>query len=82
MNNQRRTYCAPDGIISEGWRAVRKGGRVKFAGLWWQSDKLIPYVGQDIWCHGQDYWQTMCDFNPAEFQDRSEYGKQIRIERH
>lgn len=53
---------APDGVIANGERYVRKGGRVKFAGLWWQHDALIPFVGLPVDCGGMDYWQTECTF--------------------
>jgi hypothetical protein len=58
-----RDIRAPDGIIANGERYVRKGGRVKFAGLWWQSDLLLPFVGLPVDCGGMDYWQTQCDFS-------------------
>ena len=53
---------APDGKLADGERVVRKGGRVKFAGRWWQSDKLVPFVGTPVQCGGMDYWMTECTF--------------------
>lgn len=53
---------APDGAIAEGERYVRKGGRVKFGGRWWQSDDLLPFVGKPVDCGNMDYWRTECDF--------------------
>jgi len=60
---------APDGLIADGERYVRKGGRVKFAGFWWQSDALIPFVGKPVECGGMDYWQTECTFRWIIWRD-------------
>ena len=60
--NTPKDSRAPDGGIADGERYVRRGGRVKFAGFWWQSDKLIPFVGTPVDCGGMDYWQTECTF--------------------
>lgn len=54
---------APDGGIADGERYVRKGGRVKFSTVWWQSDKLLPFVGLPVDCGGMDYWRTECAFH-------------------
>jgi hypothetical protein len=43
-----RDVLAPDGEVDYGSRLVRKGGRLKFNGCWYQDDRLIPYVGQDM----------------------------------
>ena len=51
---------APDGIAAEGWRIVRAGGFVLFAGVRWQHDSLKPHAGDTVFCWGQDYWQQEC----------------------
>lgn len=52
----RRDQRCSDGIFSDGWRLVRKGGRVKAARVWFQHDKLIPYVGGYVHVQMNDYW--------------------------
>ena len=47
---------APDGVFASGWRRVRKGGRVKAAGYWYQSDALKEIVGELIHVQIGDYW--------------------------
>lgn len=49
---------ALDGLVSDGERLVRKGGRVKFAGAWWQHDLLVPYVGRYVYLDNIDYWRV------------------------
>jgi hypothetical protein len=51
-----RDSRAFDGVFSEGYRLVRKGGRVKAAGVWFQSDLLLPYVGKSVFLANIDYW--------------------------
>lgn len=53
---------APDGIRADGWRIVRAGGIVRFAGVVWQSEALKPHEGETVFCAGQDYWQQVCEF--------------------
>jgi hypothetical protein len=50
-------FCA-DGVISSGWRYVRKGGRVKIAGQWWQDHMLEEIVGEYVKVCIQDYWMS------------------------
>lgn len=47
---------APDGVLAADWRLVRPGGRVKCFGTWWQSEKLLPYVGKWVWVQAGEYW--------------------------
>jgi len=53
-----RDTCAADGGVEFGYRLVRKDGRVKFAGAWYQSDSLEYYVGTYIVMRTLDYWYT------------------------
>ena len=55
---KRKDVLAPDGIVYFGQRIVRKGGRVKYAGSWWQHDKLLPFVGLEVGVRSEDYWIT------------------------
>jgi len=51
--------CAPDGVVSWGWRKVRKNGTVKFDNAFWQHESLIPYIGQYvIVSNDSGYWCT------------------------
>ncbi len=47
---------APDGVVSTGWRYVRKGGRIKAAGTWWHAPELEPLVGEFVHFSVYDYW--------------------------
>ncbi len=53
---------APDGIRADGWRIVRTGGVVRFAGVVWQHEALKAHEGETVFCTGQDYWQQVCSF--------------------
>lgn len=58
-NRRNEFYCdrfASDGVISNGWRIVRKGGRIKVAGQWWKSEHLEPIVGELVYFQVYDYW--------------------------
>ncbi len=52
---------APDGVISASWRKVRKGGKVKFGGSWWQHEKLNSLVDKWVWCEVTEYWHVATD---------------------
>lgn len=56
MRKDKKDELAPDGVIYYGDRFVRPGGKVKFAGSWWQNDKLIPYIGQYVEVRADGYW--------------------------
>lgn len=47
---------APDGLVYWGQRIVRPGGRVKFAGEWWQDDKLKEFIGFTVDVRAEEYW--------------------------
>ena len=47
---------APDGVPEYGFRLVRKGGRVKFAGEWWQHEDLRIFVGEFVVVRATEYW--------------------------
>lgn len=57
FKKRRDSYCV-DGVISDGERIVRKGGIVLFAKGKWQSDKLLPVVGETVTIFMDDYWMT------------------------
>lgn len=40
----------------KGWRRVRIGGRVKFDNYWYQHPRLLPFVGDLVWCENGDIW--------------------------
>lgn len=49
---------APDGVPEYGWRKVRKGGLVKFAGCDFQDNALIPFIGDYVCIVATCYWLT------------------------
>jgi hypothetical protein len=51
-----RDRRAPDGLFANGWRYVRKGGRVKVAGAWYAHEKLKEIVGEYVMVFMGDYW--------------------------
>ena len=42
------------GNIASGERLVRKAGRVKFDGFWFQNDALLPLVGESVEVQAED----------------------------
>lgn len=55
----KRMYAdrrAPDGLLAVGWRRVKKGGRVKFAGAYYAHPKLADIVGELVNVQMADYW--------------------------
>jgi hypothetical protein len=57
--NRPRPEYAPDGILAGDYRLVRKSGRsarLKCFGDWWESDKLIPFIGKWVWVDAGGYW--------------------------
>lgn len=57
-NGYPNDVMAPDGIPEYGWRKVRKGGIVKFAGDDYQHDALLSFVGQFVCVKTNCYWMT------------------------
>ena len=55
-NDFYKDRFASDGVISCGWRIVRRGGRIKVAGVWWSSSKLDPLAGELVHFQVYDYW--------------------------
>lgn len=49
---------APDGIIAGGWRIVKKGGRIKFGGSWYEHESLKAIKGELVYVHMGEYWGT------------------------
>lgn len=66
----KRLYAdrkSPDGIVSHGWRYVRKRG-VKFGGAWYTSDKLKEIsVGEYVNVGMSDYWRTEVDIQRGAY---------------
>lgn len=60
MNRQRkrRDKYSAFGGISHGTRVVRAGGRVKFDGTRFQSDKLLDFVGSRVRVSATDPWRN------------------------
>jgi hypothetical protein len=57
---------AADGQLAECMRVVRKGGRIKYARIWWQDERLKAIEGKTVMVCG-DYWRTELDvFNLDE----------------
>lgn len=58
-NFNKRLYadrrCA-DGLFSSGWRKVKKGGRIKAAGNWYQNDRLKEIEGELVHVMMNCYW--------------------------
>ena len=52
------------GVI--GVRNVRKGGRIKISSTWFCNEKLLPYVGKEIYFHdycGEEIEVCECYYN-------------------
>ena len=47
---------APDGGIANGWRKVKKGGRVKIGGAWYAHESLKAIVGELVNVQIGEYW--------------------------
>jgi hypothetical protein len=47
---------APDGVVANGWRIVRKGGKIKVNNSYWHSEKLETIVGEQVYFQVYDYW--------------------------
>ena len=60
MRAWNRDSRSPDGMINGGWRLVREGGWVKIFSVYWQHDKLLPFVGSRIWIDSNCYYNTEC----------------------
>jgi len=54
-------------MFSDGLRLVRKGGRVKAAGQWFKSEKLLPYVGKQVAICNLEYWLSEADAHDAKY---------------
>ncbi len=50
----RDGYSYEGGNLACGIRRVRKGGRIKFDGMWHQHDRLIPFVGDWVRVEAED----------------------------
>jgi len=69
-----KDVLAPDGEVDYGIRLVRKGGRIKFNGCWYQDDRLIPYVGQYIGTECEGYMSSIVNI---WYPNYSSNGKKI-----
>jgi len=69
-----RDKRALDGALAEAERLIRPGGRIKYAGIWWQHDCLKEFVGHTVMVCS-DYWrQELSVFNLPT----PEHGKRFR----
>lgn len=50
-------YCA-DGVISDGWRRVKQGGKVKIGGYYYANEKLAELTGELVHVQVGEYHQT------------------------
>jgi hypothetical protein len=58
-----------DGVFDcSGPRTVRKGGRVKFDGWWYQANQLSARTGQLVWIESADIWGGTPTLNAHELQ--------------
>lgn len=70
FNMSRRLYAdrkAPDGGIASGWRFIKKGGRIKFGGSYFEHPTLIPLVGEYVYVHMGEYWASYVDVYRGAF---------------
>jgi hypothetical protein len=65
-----RDRRAADGELAEAERIIRKGGRIKYAGIWWQHDRLKEFVGETVMVCS-DYWRTELDVFNLPTLDRN-----------
>ncbi len=49
---------APDGGLSDGWRRVKKGGWVKFAGTRFYASELEEIPGELVRVSMGEYWES------------------------
>lgn len=56
-NFYKDRYCA-DGIISDGWRYVKKGGRVKIGGKYYHDPRLEEIVEEYVHVQINCYWMS------------------------
>lgn len=54
-NCYKDRYCS-DGVVSTGWRYVKRGGKIKVAGSYWHAPELETIVGEYIFFSVYDYW--------------------------
>jgi hypothetical protein len=47
---------ATDGVIANGWRTIRKGGKIKVDNTWWYAKELEDLVGELVYFSVYDYW--------------------------
>ena len=57
MRTRRPDKRCADGVLAECFRVIRKGGRIKFANLWWADERLAEFAGDTVllW---PDYYLT------------------------
>lgn len=54
MFDATRDLRGPEGDLIAGPRKVRPGGKIKFNHSLFQSDQLLPYIGQYVYIDGAD----------------------------
>jgi len=55
-----RDKRSPDRGLAEANRIIRSGGRIKYAGIWWQHDRLKDFVGHTVMVCS-DFWRQELD---------------------
>lgn len=64
-NRNNRPQHVVHGEIDYCQRLVRSNGRIKLDRRWWQDDRLIPFIGEFVGVHVEDYWhQSVSIFWP------------------
>lgn len=64
LRRPRSDEKLPDGFVRAGWRRVQQSGQVRFQGANRKSDRLLPYVGQFVFCEIVDMWGIDCLIYP------------------
>jgi ubiquinone/menaquinone biosynthesis C-methylase UbiE len=67
--------CA-DGVLAECYRVIRKGGRIKFANLWWKDERLAEFKGDTVLLWPDYYMTELTVFaGPKQFAYTIKQGK-------
>ena len=66
-DNLYKDSFAQDRVVSNGWRIVRKGGRIKAAGSWWHAKELESIIGELVFFQIYDYWMEKVEIYRGTF---------------
>jgi hypothetical protein len=58
---------APDGIAADGWRQIRKGGRIKWRNSYWYHAELEPFTGCFVKVGNGDYWNQELEASKGDW---------------